>query len=201
MVLRTLRQAELHFVSCCDSRINRSSAFRKNCTLALNRSNVPSSGVVSRLIGIVSKRICAAGLHAASHPVHDHSAFVGKKIMALCGHAAMQRCGEDHLRPVISSERTTSLLCATSTRRCIGQGDGARKSAAPVAIAFCGVALKPASQGSCVLDEKRQCRPDVADDIRTRFSDSVVGQPDGMICFLHLERMFGREDKLTARAA
>ncbi|MCS4094044.1 hypothetical protein [Rhizobium sp. BK176] len=80
-------------------------------------------------------------------------------------------------------------------------GDGARKSAAPVAIAFCGVALKPASQGSCVLDEKRQCRPDVADDIRTRFSDSVVGQPDGMICFLHLERMFGREDKLTARAA
>lgn len=67
MVLRTLRQAELHFVSCCDSRINRSSAFRKNCTLALNRSNVPSSGVVSRLIGI-SQQAYLCGRPACGEP-------------------------------------------------------------------------------------------------------------------------------------
>lgn len=53
--------------------------------------------------------------------------------------------------PDMSSERTASLLRATSASRSVNREIGATKSAAPVAIAFCGMELKVASVGSCTM--------------------------------------------------
>ncbi len=53
--------------------------------------------------------------------------------------------------PSMSSERTASLLRATSPSRSARRTRGATKSAAPVAMAFCGMEANSASAGSCTI--------------------------------------------------
>ncbi len=43
--------------------------------------------------------------------------------------------------------------------------------------------------------------PEVSVSLGSDFADDIIAQPDGMICFLNLERMFGQVDVPTANAA
>ena len=68
--------------------------------------------------------------------------------------------------PSMSSERTASLLWATSRSRSARRAMGATTSAAPVAMAFCGMEENSASAGSCTmttppasLTERTPCAP------------------------------------------
>ncbi|NTB87577.1 chemotaxis protein CheW [Agrobacterium tumefaciens] len=43
--------------------------------------------------------------------------------------------------------------------------------------------------------------PDIGASGATNFSDGIIAQPDGMICFLNLERMFERAETMQMAAA